>query len=326
MFGMAHQKTFAEGVALVEQGLALIASQDLDSVPAANLGEDIKVLSSLADRLALQRTRRLTVFDRRAATPPAVTARPPTGCAQLSPARLREQQRRRKLRLFELPDGMTGIEGALPPEGGVMLRLCLQSLIGIPPADDERTQVQRNADGVMELCKRQLDSGTLPTIGGRRPHLIVIVHEETLAGTPGAPPAQLEGAGPISVETAKRLTSDGTISFLTVDAKGVPLSLGRARRLASEPQRRVLAARELHCGWPGCTWEARFCTPHHLDEWWKGGGTDVDRMVLICLRHHAMLFEGGHTLELQPDGSVKPIPPPVGASGLTAPIMFGADA
>jgi hypothetical protein len=58
-----------------------------------------------------------------------------------------EQQRRRKLRLFELPDGMTGIEGALPPEGGVMLKLCLQSLIGIPPADDERTQVQRNADG-----------------------------------------------------------------------------------------------------------------------------------------------------------------------------------
>jgi hypothetical protein len=47
----------------------------------------------------------------------------------------------------------------------------------------------------MDLCKRQLDSGTLPTIGGRRPHLMVIVHEETLAGTPGAPPAQLKVLG-----------------------------------------------------------------------------------------------------------------------------------
>lgn len=64
MFGLARQRTFAEGVALVEQGLALIASQDLEPVPAAELGDDIKVLSSLTDRLALQRTRRLTVFER----------------------------------------------------------------------------------------------------------------------------------------------------------------------------------------------------------------------------------------------------------------------
>jgi hypothetical protein len=128
------------------------------------------------------------------------------------------------------------------------------------------------------------------------------------------------------VETAKRLTSDGTMSFLTMDEKGVPLKLGRARRLASEPQRRVLAARDQHCCWPGCTWEARFCVPHHLDEWWKGGGTDVDRMALICIRHHAMLFEGGYTLELQPDGSVMPISPSAHASELTAPVMIGMNA
>ena len=64
MFGLAHRETFAEGVVLVEQGLALIASQEYESVPAAELGVEIKVLSSLTDRLALQRTRRLTVFER----------------------------------------------------------------------------------------------------------------------------------------------------------------------------------------------------------------------------------------------------------------------
>ena len=38
-----------------------------------------------------------------------------------------------------------------------------------------------------------------------------------------------------------------------------------------------------------------------------------------------MLFEGGYALQLQPDGSVLPIPPPAGGSELTVPIMVGVD-
>jgi hypothetical protein len=223
-----------------------------------------------------------------------------------------EQRRRRKLRLYELPDGMTGVEGALPPEGGVALKLCLQSLTGIPAKDDERSPVQRNADALMDLCRRQLDSGSLPRIGGRKPHLMVVVTAEALNGEPGAPAPWLEGAGPISVETAKRLTCDGTMSFLSVDGKGVALKLGRARRLASEPQRRVLTVQGKGlCWWTRCTREARYCVPHHLDAYWKGGGTDVDRMVLLCPKHHPLVYEGGYKLEKQPNGTVVPIRPSV---------------
>jgi hypothetical protein len=193
-----------------------------------------------------------------------------------------DQLRKRRLHLFNLPDGMLGLEGALPPEGGVALRLTLEALTGVPPKDDERTQQQRNADALMELCERQLDSGKLPRVNGRKPHLTVVVQAETLAGRSGAPAAHLEGAGPISGETAKRLLCGGSVSVLTVDKSGVALDLGRARRLASEPQRRVLVAQSQYCNFPGCSWEARFCTPHHLDEWALGGGTKVTRMVLLC--------------------------------------------
>src|SRR5712692_5396760 len=189
-----------------------------------------------------------------------------------------EQFRRRRLHLYGLPDGMLAVEGALPPEGGVALKLTLESLIGVPPKGDDRTQQQRCADALIELCTRQLDSGTLPSVNGRKPHLMVVVQAETLAGKPGAPAPQLEGAGPISVETAKRLMCDGSVSVLTVDKKGVALDLGRTRRLASEPQRRVLVGRDQNCVGPGCNWEARFCTPHHLDGWALGGGTKVARM------------------------------------------------
>jgi len=164
-----------------------------------------------------------------------------------------EQRRKRRLHLFNLPDGMLGLEGALPPEGGVALRLTLEALTGVPPKGDRRTQQQRHADALMELCERQLDSGTLPRVNGRKPHLTVVVQAETLAGQPGAPGAQLEGSGPISRETARRLLCGGSVSLLTVDKKGVALDLGRAQRLASEPQRRVLMAQSRYCTFPAAT-------------------------------------------------------------------------
>jgi len=102
----------------------------------------------------------------------------PSGMAELALA----QQRKRRLRLYQLGDGMLGLEGALPPEGGVALKLCLDSLIGVPPKDDERSQPQRQADALLELCRRQLDSGELPRLGGRKPHLTLVVQAESLAG------------------------------------------------------------------------------------------------------------------------------------------------
>jgi hypothetical protein len=221
-----------------------------------------------------------------------------------------EQFRKRRLHLFELPDGMISVEGALPPEGGAALRLTLESLTGVPPKHDERTAQQRRADALMELCRRQLDSGTLPSINGRQPHLTVVVQAETLAGAPGAPAARLEGAGPISGETARRLLCGGSASVLRVDGKGVALDLGRAKRLASEPQRQVLVARDQGCVVPGCSWEARFCEPHHLDEWALGGGTRVDRMVLLCkVTHHPLVHEGHWKLAENADGTFALVPP-----------------
>jgi hypothetical protein len=184
----------------------------------------------------------------------------------------------------------------------VALRLCLESLAGIPAKDDERSVEQRHADALMELCKRQLDSGRLPSVGGRKPHLTVVVQAESLAHVPGAPAPVLEGYGPICRETAERLMCEGSVSVLTVDKKGAALDLGRSQRLATEAQRRVLAARDKHCQVRGCTMPARFCQAHHLDFWIDGGRTRVKRMVLTCGRHHHMLHEGRLTLVAQPDG------------------------
>jgi hypothetical protein len=393
MFESSTGGSFDRAVALFEQGLALLSSEEIGPIDVADLGANVKRIRGLIDRLEAQCARRIEQFDkyqgfgvsgdtsttnwlrnnckmsgfsadkhvklaRRLPKLEATQTALESGAIGIEhaleiaratedlgaaaetellvaakvqdPAELRHtakqirhrldavgmarealaQFRKRRLHLYELADGMLGLDGALPAEGGAALRRCLESLIGTPPKDDERSQQQRQADALLELCGRQLDSGRLPVVNGRKPHVTVVVQAATLAGEPGSPAAELEGAGPLSGETAKRLLCGGSASVLTVDEKSAPLDLGRTRRLATEAQRRALVARDKHCRWPGCSWEARFCEAHHLDAWSVGGATNVRRMVLLCKsKHHPLVHEGGWRLVEGENGRLEARPP-----------------
>jgi hypothetical protein len=143
----------------------------------------------------------------------------PEGMARLA----YRQHQKRRLRLFDHADGMLGIEGALPAPEGMKLRLCLESLVGIPARGDERSQEQRQADALVELCSQAIGSGRLPRQGGRRPQLTVVVRTE--AGAEVA--AELEGVGPISLGTLARLRGQDHLERKQkVDGKGVTLNSG----------------------------------------------------------------------------------------------------
>ena len=202
--------------------------------------------------------------------------------------RAHRQFQKRRFRMFEHCDGMLGVEGALPAPEGMKLRLCLESLIGIPDKGDARTQEQRQADALAELCGVAIGSGRLPRRGGRVAQLTVIVRKEG---------AELEGVGPISDGTLARLCSQDHLEReQLVDSKGVTLDFGRARRLFSEPQRQEISTRHPTCVVEGCTVDSRKCQPHH-DDWWKdGGGTDVGKGLPLCWKHHPMVTEGGYRL------------------------------
>ncbi len=218
------------------------------------------------------------------------------------------QHEKRRLRLFDHADGMLGIEGALPAPEGMKLRTCLESLIGIPARGDERSQEQRQADALSELCGRAIGSGKLPRQGGRRPQLTVIVR--TQAGSEVA--AELEGVGPISLGTLARLRGQDHVERRqTVDGRGVTLNFGRARRCHSENQRQEIATRHAHCVVDGCTVPVRDCEIHHLMAWEEGGETDVKGGVPLCRRkHHPQVTEGGYRLCADPGGGFTLITPP----------------
>jgi hypothetical protein len=56
-----------------------------------------------------------------------------------------------------------------------------------------------------------------------------------------------------------------------------PLYLGRARRIASADQRVVLYAKDRGCTAPGCDVHGYWTEVHHVDDWARGGRTDIDK-------------------------------------------------
>jgi hypothetical protein len=218
------------------------------------------------------------------------------------------QHEKRRLRLFDHADGMLGLEGALPAPEGMKLRTCLESLIGIPARGDERSQDQRQADALIELCSVAIGSGKLPRQAGRRPQLTVIVR--TQAGAEVL--AELEGVGPISLGTLARLRGQDHVERRqTVDGGGVTLNFGRARRCYSEPQRQEISTRFSHCVAGRCTVPIRDCEIHHLLPVAEGGETDAREGVPLCRRrHHPQMTEGGYRLERAADGGFELVAPP----------------
>jgi hypothetical protein len=214
-------------------------------------------------------------------------------------AYLAEQREQASYRLLELHAGEGGtllLKGSFDPVAAAAIRTALEPLARWTGAGDLRSRDQRHGDAFYELCVHGLDEGRLPSLGGQRPHLHVTTTVETLLALPGAPAGMLEHAGPIAAATVQRLACDASIARVVMGPDSVVTDVGRARRLPSAPTRRALRARDAGCVWPGCDRPPSWTSAHHLEHWGHGGATSLDNLVLLCLRHHTMLHEGGWQL------------------------------
>src|SRR5579884_2246544 len=209
--------------------------------------------------------------------------------------RARVHQQRRRLRVYSLADGMVGIEGSLPPVAGQKLKLCLESLVGIPPKGDPRTPEQRNADALEAACERLLGgagSGKLPRLSGRVPQVTVTVSLAALQGIRGEEPAHLEGLGPLARSEVLSVIERAAVRFVLEDSDGVVLKAGRARRLFAVLQRGELARKYRGCVIRSCGRPPTQTKAHHDKRWAEGGETDVGNGLPVCGEHHALLEQG----------------------------------
>ncbi len=100
----------------------------------------------------------------------------------------------------------------------------------------------------------------------------------------------------IATTTAQRLCCDAGVVVATVDAFGVPLSVGRKTRTIPVAINRALRLRDRTCRFPGCT-HSRYVDGHHIEHWAHGGETALANLMLLCSAHHTMLHEGGCRVE-----------------------------
>ena len=201
----------------------------------------------------------------------------------------RAARERRWVRFWQTPHDTYRIEGELDPESGAVLKTTFKALLRRRPKDDERTPAQRRADALVEMGRRCLDSGTLPTRGGERPHLTLVAEVSTLRLEPGSPMARLDWGPLVTGETARRIAEDAEIRPVLVNERGDVLYVGRRSRVVTRRQRAALNVRDGHCQTAGCDVPPDECEPHHGRHFVDGGPTDLPNLSLRCTVHHARL-------------------------------------
>ena len=194
-----------------------------------------------------------------------------------------ELYERRSLSMTWTPDRRELVFGGrLPLEQGVAFEQAIRSIAKQQRALDKRAGTildwqQSTADALVTLAESR---GT--SRGVKRSPATLIVHLSDDA------PPMLEGAGPISAETAERLTCDAR--RLLIKAQGRDLVHSRVGRCASYAQHRALHKRSGHCQYPGCT-ATRELQAHHVIADEHGGATELANLILLCSRHHTLLHD-----------------------------------
>jgi hypothetical protein len=172
---------------------------------------------------------------------------------------------------------------------------------------DQRTPGQRRHDALVEICELLLAADDLPENGGSKPQLTLTMPYDVLDGELKA--GTLDTGHQLSAEAVRRLACDAGIIPAVLDGQGIPLDLGRERRLISGVLRRALVLRDRGCAFPGCDRPPRWCQGHHAKHWVDGGETNLANSVLLCGFHHRFVHQDEWQIIFAPDGHPEFVPP-----------------
>jgi hypothetical protein len=187
----------------------------------------------------------------------------------------------------------------LPKDQLEVVLAALDTVAKSLPEDPTRSIFATGADALVRMAETVLRG----TVGGEAPEapeakgtteVIVHVEARALAGQ--------GGASDLPLPVIRRLTCDGAVVPLVEDAAGQTLEVGRRRRTVSTPLRRALFARDGHCTFPGCH-HARFLDAHHIHHWADGGDTNLGNLLTLCSTHHALVHEGGFSIQRNAEGA-----------------------
>jgi len=173
---------------------------------------------------------------------------------------------------------------------------------------DTRSHAQRQHDALNALVRGQLGD---PKLGRHNGLPVTVIVSTTLQELSAAAGQAVTGGGTVLPMRDLIRMASRAYHYLAVfdEHQNRPLYLGRARRIASADQRLVLHAKDRGCTAPGCNVPAYWTEVHHMDDWARGGRTDIDRLTLACKPDHTMVDKGWRTIKVG-SGDTQWIPPP----------------
>lgn len=252
----------------------------------------------------------------------------PEGADELALKKLERQEKKaqdsRSLTLTPLGEGIVRISGRTSDEGAAIIQAALDPLCNparrnldgviadseepLPlPLQDNRTATQRRHDAMLEIFQLALTTGDLPANGGDRAQVVVTMTLDALTNTIGA--ATFDTGARMTPDAARRIACDAGIVPAVLDSAGMPLDVGRERRLINGTLRRALVLRDKGCSFPHCDRPARWCQGHHAVSWLDGGITSIGNSVLVCGAHHRLLHHSDWQVFIAADGLPTFIPP-----------------
>ena len=169
---------------------------------------------------------------------------------------------------------------------------------------DPRDHGARLWDALVDLCDLARDADRLPRDHGSVPTVVVTIDHQSLraqvldAGR--AREGELPGDARLSAAVVRRLACDARIVPVVLGAEGLPLDVGRRRRLVTAAMWTALVVRDRHCAFPGCGRLPLACDAHHVVHWADGGATDLDNLVMLCRHHHVLVHRTPWAVHIDP--------------------------
>jgi Domain of unknown function (DUF222) len=146
--------------------------------------------------------------------------------------------------------------------------------------------------------------GAQKPFGGSKTTVVVHIDLERLLGGDEFGTATLEGVGPISTETARRLACDAEVVLSFEGPDGSVLDQKKLQRDPTPAQRIEIKRRDNGCRFPGCPCH-NVTDVHHVVWASKQGETALSNLLTLCVGHHSRVHELGWVIDGDANAEVR---------------------
>lgn len=173
--------------------------------------------------------------------------------------------------------------------------------------DETRTARQLAADVLRDLLIDGETSSLPDSVRGIRPSVFITVPALAAATGDGRfGTAEVDGIGPIDLETATKLIGAGSewTRIVTHPLTGMVLDIDRKRYRPPAGIARLARWMYGTCTFPGCRTAAHRCELDHIRDWCDGGKTCIGNLHPLCTGHHTVKHATQWLVEPEPGGGV----------------------